>query len=378
LLASRWWEGPPWVYKQNEDWPAEELVLDETAIFAERKKLASGNQKMISVNMNCLSLKLQDSDEHETSVGLLENHVAMSSVDVHPWYIVSSSYIRNIRVIAWMRRFLANSRPRSVKRTGPLTVQEFIDSEITVMRIIQQEELANQSKIFKGLVVQKATDGLYHVKTKITHRDDIGAFCFPVLLPSSHPVVTLLTRWYHVKYQHAGTQFLMSKLRQKFWILQSRRAINRVIYKCPICLHHSNKSFQVDPATLPSSRTEESSAFRTTGVDLAGPLYLKNGDKVWLVLFTCAVYRCVHLDFVTSLSTEAFLRALERFINIRGRPATIYSDNGTNFVGFVNLYSKLNWSAVEDAAHIKQIKWIFKPPICCLVGRMVGTINPNC
>jgi len=40
---------------------------------------------------------------------------------------------------------------------------------------------------------------------------------------------------------------------------------------------------------------------------------------------------------VTSLSTEVFLNALERFINTRGRPITIYSDNGSNFVGLVNI-----------------------------------------
>ena len=54
---------------------------------------------------------------------------------------------------------------------------------------------------------------------------------------------------------------------------------------------------------LPVNRTATVNAFETTGVDLAGPLYLRNGDKLWIALFTCAVYRCVHIDFVMSLST---------------------------------------------------------------------------
>jgi len=230
------------------------------------------------------------------------------------------------------------------------------------MRNVQSEEFLKQCERIRGLVVAKAADGLYHVKTKLTHREEAGGFYFPVLLPSSHPLVMLLIQWYHVKHHHAGTQFLMSSLRERFWILRARRAINKVVHKCPTCLRHSGKSFQVDPATLPAARTETLCAFQSTGVDLAGPLYLKNGEKAWLVLFTCAVYRCVHLDFVTSLSTETFLNALERFISSRGRPTTVYSDNGTNFVGLVNLFNKVNWRIVEETACVRRIKWIFNPP----------------
>ena len=80
---------------------------------------------------------------------------------------------------------------------------------------------------------------------------------------------------------------------------------------------------------------------------------MKNGEKAWLVLFTCAVFRCVHLDYVTSLSTETFLNALKRFINTRQRPDTVYGDNGTNVVGLVNLFHKVNWHTVAAAACIR-------------------------
>jgi hypothetical protein len=79
------------------------------------------------------------------------------------------------------------------------------------------------------------------------------------------------------------------------------------------------------------------------------------------------------------LNTEAFLNAFERFITIRGRPCTVYSDNGTNFVGAVNLFNKLNWNAVETAANTKQIKWIFNPPTAAWWGgwweRLIRTVK---
>jgi len=103
-------------------------------------------------------------------------------------------------------------------------------------------------------------------------------------------------------------------------------------------------------------------------VDLAGLLLLRDGSKAWIVLYTCAVYRAVYLDVVTSLSTEAFLGSLERFVNLHGRPNTIYSDNGTNFVGAVNIFKRLDWKQIERECDIKQIQWIFNPPTAAWWG----------
>ena len=81
-------------------------------------------------------------------------------------------------------------------------------------------------------------------------------------------------------------------------------------------------------------------------MDLAGPLFLKDKSKAWIVLYTCAVYRAVHLELVQSLTTEAFLQAFRRFIARRGKPKIVYSDNGTNFVRTDNLMKKLDWIKV--------------------------------
>ncbi|UYV78583.1 hypothetical protein LAZ67_16002070 [Cordylochernes scorpioides] len=40
----------------------------------------------------------------------------------------------------------------------------------------------------------------------------------------------------------------------------------------------------------------------------------QNKTKAWIVLFSCAVFRALHMELVTSLSTEAFIQALRRFI----------------------------------------------------------------
>jgi hypothetical protein len=57
--------------------------------------------------------------------------------------------------------------------------------------------------------------------------------------------------------------------------------------------------------------------------------------------FLSFVTRAVHVEVVTSLTTEAILAALRSFIACRGKPRTIYSDNGTNFQGASNELHKI-------------------------------------
>ena len=66
------------------------------------------------------------------------------------------------------------------------------------------------------------------------------------------------------------------------------------------------------------------------------PILVKRGRgtvKRYGIIFTCMTIRAVHLEILPSLSTDAFIDALRRFICRRGQPRRLVSDNGTNFVG---------------------------------------------
>ncbi|KAF2879705.1 hypothetical protein ILUMI_26468 [Ignelater luminosus] len=106
----------------------------------------------------------------------------------------------------------------------------------------------------------------------------------------------------------------------------------------------------------------DATVFEIVGIDFAGPLYLKSGEKAWVCLFTCAIYRTVHLELTTSMSTSSFIQVLRRFVARRGRPKTIYTDNGTNFCGAKNAFAKLNWTKMQDYASVRRITWYFNPP----------------
>ncbi|UYV82266.1 hypothetical protein LAZ67_21001503 [Cordylochernes scorpioides] len=108
--------------------------------------------------------------------------------------------------------------------------------------------------------------------------------------------------------------------------------------------------------------TRENENLFGLGVDLTGHLILKNKKKTWIVIFTCAVYRGVHLEHVTSLSMETFLQASRRFIARRGRPLIVYSDNETNFRGTANTLKKIDFSRLKCDPTLKNITWKFIPP----------------
>ena len=58
--------------------------------------------------------------------------------------------------------------------------------------------------------------------------------------------------------------------------------------------------------------------------------------KLYILLFTCAVTRSVHLELTDSLSVLDCLLALRRFSARRGLPSVMYSDNAKTFTSVAN------------------------------------------
>ena len=112
--------------------------------------------------------------------------------------------------------------------------------------------------------------------------------------------------------------------------------VKRILRNCIICRKHEGKSCRVPPPPpLFAFRVREAPPFTNTGVDFAGPLYVKNSgggqSKVWIALYTCCVTRAIHLELVPDISAPAFIRSFKRFSSRRGLPALILSDNGKTF-----------------------------------------------
>ena len=121
---------------------------------------------------------------------------------------------------------------------------------------------------------------------------------------------------------------------------RGREAVKKVIVRiCVVCRKKEAKPFAT-PKTpqLPTCRVSEEPPFSNTGIDFAGPVYVKNSscnncqqDKVYIALFTCASTRALHLELVENMSAATFLQAFRRFTSRRGLPNKILTDNAKTF-----------------------------------------------
>jgi hypothetical protein len=198
-----------------------------------------------------------------------------------------------------------------------------------------------------------------------------------MILPASHHFTKLLVSAEHIRLLHAGPQLLTASLRENYWIPRLRDLVKTVIHQCLKCYRFKAQATQQLKGELPSARVQPSKPFLTTGTDYAGPISLRLGTtrskiitKGYIAVFVCFSTKAVHLEVVTSLNTEAFMAALRRFIARRGKPMTIYSDNGTNFQGAANQLRDLykQWQSTSDMTRVQDFlasegcDWRFIPP----------------
>lgn len=111
---------------------------------------------------------------------------------------------------------------------------------------------------------------------------------------------------------------------------------------------------------LPKEPINEAQAFEITGVDFAGPVYVKpDNKKAYIALFTRAVTRAVHFKLVSDLTTDAFLLAFKRFIARRGICSVIYSDNAKTFKkaerDLIFLWTLMNGKKLQELFADKRI-----------------------
>lgn len=351
LALTKWHEGPEWLRQPPEQWPRTMDAVDENEVNLELKKTAK---------------KSQPASTATTLVAGVRQATSSSEHGERPWYLRTcfSKYSQMIRLAAWMLRFRNNcEKSKEKKCNSSLTVQELEEAEHTIFKVMQLECFEGEKDPrLRDMLVYKDEGGLLRLKTPVAHRDDSMGFRCPVILDRQHILVSKLIEDCHLGLNHGPIDTTLNKLRERVWILSSRRAVQSVVRNCTRCKRYTSKRLESVPIPLPENRVRDASAFEVSGVDLAGPLFLKDGTKSWVVLLTCAVYRAVHLELVSSLSTDAFLEALRRFIARRGRPAIMYCDNGTNFTGASNVLGRLDWKQIEEHGLSSRIEWKFNPP----------------
>jgi len=198
----------------------------------------------------------------------------------------------------------------------------------------------------------------------------------PAVLPKNHKFTRLLAEDYHEEMKHASGRLLLSRIRELYWPLDGRRLVKSIARNCFRCIRQDPALARQPVGQLPPSRITPSRPFSVTGVDYAGPFYLKPAHrkaaatKSYLCVFVCFATKAVHLELVGDLTTAGFLAALRRFTSRRGLPAHIHSDNGKNFEGaerelkelFELFNDEQHRNTVATRCADRGITWHFNPP----------------
>lgn len=312
------------------------------------------------------------------------------------WIRLLNAQIRLMRTMLWFSLL----REKVNLPSGPCTSEEVKKAENTLFRKAQLDIWKNDIiKLLSGNAVDVSDqlrcltpylddNGVLRSQGRIDNAafvdDDVKR---KIVLPPNHHVTRLVVAAYHERFLHQNNETVINELRQRFIILRVRQVFKSVRAGCQKCKITNAKPKPPMMGELPPARLAAYvRPFSYVGLDYFGPLEIVIGRRVekrWVALFTCMTVRAVHLELASNLSSSSSIMCLRNFMNRRGEPVEIFSDNGTNFRGasaeLIKEMKKLDNESFQSA--YPGIKWSFNPPSSPHMGgvweRLVRSIKSN-
>ena len=194
-----------------------------------------------------------------------------------------SCHPRLIRITAYVLRFISNIKRR--KKKEDLSLKNYVTKEevklaedkwiVSIQNIFKSDlkrydQLNNSLKFF-------VENGIIRCRGRLKNSPLNYDAKFPIFLPKEHIYTKLYVKFIHELVLHNGVKETLNEIRNKFWITQGRNFIKRIIFKCSICRRFEGPAYKYpDVPDLPSIRLCNDFPFKNTGVDYAGPLYIRN------------------------------------------------------------------------------------------------------
>ncbi len=358
LQSELWWHGPGWLSLPPDSWPP-----------------PFRTKPTLSIN----------------SVSVLPDPSLSPSETAFMSYLanICSSFSRLVRVLCYARRFFNNCCHPTSKIAGPLTLDELSSAKAILFTLAQRQSFP---KLFHALSSQSAPPvnhplrhyhltmsphGYILAQSRVRNPNSPSAPTQLIPLSVSSPITKLLLTSAHRSHGHPGTSTLTSILSTTYLIVGLRNFLKQVSRRCVICQKILARPLSHTMGMLPSVRTTPAPPFAHVGIDFAGPLTLRVGYtrkpvhiKAYVTVFVCMATKSVHLEICEKLTSEDFLATFRRFTARRGCPATIHSDNGSNFVGAaeeIRAIQAMTGSrefrdTIINHCSTYDIKWHFIPP----------------
>lgn len=305
-----------------------------------------------------------------------------------------SNYNRIVRAAAYVLRFVRMCRTKT-KIKGPFSCEDIEEAERFVVKQIQLDSFQSEYyALSNGKPINRNSqlltfnpmmkDGVIVVGGRLHNSLLPETEKHPMIIPSHHIATPLLIKHIHQKTMHGGVQLTLSTLRQKYWILQGRSVVKKVIRNCVTCFKVHPRSVEQIMGILPAERVQPNRPFAVCGLDYCGYFHVllvnkrsRAFKKVWVCVFVCFATKAAHLEPVTDLTTEAFRSCLSRFQARRGKCTILNSDNQSTFHGAKNQMDAEIRKFLSDPTINDEIKslcandginWKFIPPKCPHVG----------
>ena len=353
-----WWHGPPWLATHPVSFP----VQPSEALLIKMKEVEAKPERE-------LVLVVTQEEYFEEKF---------------------NSYSKLVKVVCWTRRFIKFMKTKVKTNNKHLTTAEGQDAikiliqraqersfpqEMRALKATHPKELSKNSRI---LILRPMVDDskLLKVGGRLNQTNYPKHQQHPIILSAKDYFTTLLFRNDHLLLGHCGPSTLMTHAANLYHVVGGRTLARSICTKCVVCRKAAAKASSQLLGQLPPARVEPNYVFLHTGMDFAGPFLIKKGHtrrpveiKAHLAVFICFITRAVHLELVSDQTTQAFLAALDRFVDRRGLPLHLYSDNGPNYTGAKNqlagfynvLASSECQNAVQSYAFNYQITWHNSP-----------------
>ena len=254
-----------------------------------------------------------------------------------------SSLNKLINVTSYVLRFVKNimSRVRNEELIKDTLSVEERDQAVDLWIKYEQDRLRQQSnfkKLYSSLKLFEDSMQMLRLKGRFGNTLLDYEQKYPIILRGGDSSFTkLLIEDSHGKVFHKGVESTLNCVRSRFWICQGRKSVKAVLRKCIICKRYQGRPLLPSPSPdLPDYRVNISShSFQVVGLDYAGPLLIKTekdtAQKAYILLFTCATSRAIHLELTPDMLIPSFLRGFKRFSSRRGMPDRVISDNFKTF-----------------------------------------------
>ncbi|XP_055326159.1 uncharacterized protein LOC129579992 [Sitodiplosis mosellana] len=349
-----WFHGPSWLTQSEKHWPKISLALPSGIDLEKSNK----------INITLTQVKPIESD----------------------FLLRFSNLIHLLRVTARILR--RAPRYRKEKSSEYVTPAELDRAKLVWIKYIQSlyfsKDIANiqtnntidDKSQLRSLNPKLNANGILIVDGRLRYAQLPERQRFPMILPSKSHFTKLIIDWAHLTTLHGTIHLTLARTRQEFWILNARNNVKSFIHQCIECYRQRPAPMTQLMAPLPTIKTTPARAFIHCGLDFAGPIEIKSGDrrnsptvKGYICVFVCMVSKACHLEVVSDLSTQKFILAMRRLIGRRGICKDVYCDRGTNFQGASNelpqLFLQASSSVTNEIAHLfasDGITFHFNPP----------------